>query len=250
MASKSSPSRPRDGTRRPTSELAEAGGELLPHFHGHRQRLRERFLAGGRDALADYELIELLLFMAIPRVDIKPLAKQLLAEFKTFAATISAPAERLKEFGLSENAITSLKVVEEAARRLAEGAVIGRPVLSSWEALVDYCAISIGHAPTEAFHVLFLDRKNVLIKDEAQSKGTVDHTPVYPREVVKRALELGASALILVHNHPSGDPTPSRGDIAMTREIVNAAKALKIEVHDHLVIGRGRHASFKALGLL
>lgn len=204
MASKSSPSRRKDGTRRPTPpELAEAGGENLPHYLGHRQRLRERFLSGGRDALPDYELLELLLFMAIPRIDIKPLAKALIEEFKTFAATISAPTERLKEFGLSENAIVSLKVVEGAARRLAEGMVIGRPVLSSWDALLDYCAISIGHAQTEEFHVLFLDRKNVLIKDEPQSKGTVDHTPVYPREVLKRALELGASALILVHNHPT-----------------------------------------------
>ena len=251
MASKSSPSRPKAGTRRPTPELAEAGGDDgLPHYLGHRDRLRERFLNGGRDALADYELLELLLFMAIPRKDTKPLAKALIAEFKTFAATISAPPERLKEFGLTENVIASLKVVEAAARRLAGGAVLGRPVLSSWEALLDYCAVQIGHAQTEEFHVLFLDRKNVLIKDEAQSKGTVDHTPVYPREVLKRALELGASALILVHNHPSGDPTPSRGDIVMTREIVAAAKALKIEVHDHLVIGRGKHASFKALGLL
>ena len=251
MASKSSPSRPKAGTRRPTAELAEAGGDdNLPHYYGHRERLRARFLNGGRDTLPDYELIELLLFMAIPRRDVKPLAKKLLDEFKTFGATISAPAERLKEFGLSENAIASLKVVEAAARRLAEGTVIGRTVLSSWEALLDYCAIKIGHAQTEEFHVLFLDRKNVLIKDEAQSKGTVDHTPVYPREVLKRALELGASALILVHNHPSGDPTPSRGDIVMTREIVAAAKALKIEVHDHMVIGRGKHASFKALGLL
>jgi len=251
MASKSSPSRPKAGTRRPTPELAEAGGDDgLPHYLGHRDRLRERFLNGARDALADYELLELLLFMAIPRRDTKPLAKELIAEFKTFAATISAPPERLKEFGLTENVIASLKVVEAAARRLAGGAVLGRPVLSSWEALLDYCAVQIGHAQTEEFHVLFLDRKNVLIKDEAQSKGTVDHTPVYPREVLKRALELGASALILVHNHPSGDPTPSRGDIVMTREIVAAAKALKIEVHDHLVIGRGKHASFKALGLL
>jgi DNA repair protein RadC len=251
MASKSSPSRPKAGTRRPTPELAEAGGDDgLPHYYGHRDRLRERFLNGGRDALADYELLELLLFMAIPRRDTKPLAKELIDEFKTFAATISAPIERLKEFGLTENVIASLKVVEAAARRLAGGAVLGRPVLSSWEALLDYCAVQIGHAQTEEFHVLFLDRKNVLIKDEAQSKGTVDHTPVYPREVLKRALELGASALILVHNHPSGDPTPSRGDIVMTREIVAAAKALKIEVHDHLVIGRGKHASFKALGLL
>jgi DNA repair protein RadC len=250
MASRSSPSRPRDGTRRPTSELSDSGGETLPHYLGHRERLRKRFLEGGRDALPDYELLELLLFMAIPRVDVKPLAKDLLREFKSLGDVIAAPVERLRQFGLSDNAITALKVVETAAVKLSKAQVIGRTVLSSWEALVDYCSAKIAHSQTEEFHVLFLDRKNSLILDEAQSKGTVDHTPVYPREVLKRALELGACALILVHNHPSGDPTPSRGDILMTREIAAAAKALKIEVHDHLVIGRGKHASFKALGLL
>jgi len=205
---------------------------------------------GGRDALPDYELLELLLFMAIPRVDTKPIAKSLIDRFGTFGDVIAAPVERLREEKLSENTIAALKVVEAAALRLARAKVMGKPALSSWEALLDYCAMEMARGQTEQFRVLFLDRKNVLIADEAQSKGTVDHTPVYPREVLKRALELGASALILVHNHPSGDPTPSRGDIQMTREIVAAAKALKIEVHDHLVIGKGKHASFKALGLL
>ena len=250
MDSKSSPSRRKGGTRPPTPELAEAGGEDLPHYLGHRQRLRERFVNGGRDALPDYELLELLLFMAIPRVDTKPIAKSLIDRFGTFGDVIAAPVERLREEKLSESTIAALKVVEAAALRLAKTKVMGKPALSSWEALLDYCAMEMARGQTEQFRVLFLDRKNVLIADEAQSKGTVDHTPVYPREVLKRALELGASALILVHNHPSGDPTPSRGDIQMTREIVAAAKALKIEVHDHLVIGKGKHASFKALGLL
>ena len=250
MASKSSPSRRKDGTRRPTAELAEASGESLPHYHGHRQRLRERFLNGGRDALPDYELLELLLFMAIPRIDTKPLAKSLIDEFGSFADLIAAPVETLRQKDVSENTIAALKVVETSALRLAKAKIMGRPALSSWEALLDYCAMVMARSQTEEFRVLFLDRKNVLIADEVQNKGTVDHTPVYPREVLKRALELGASALILVHNHPSGDPTPSRGDIMTTREITAAAKALKIEVHDHLVIGRGKHASFKALGLL
>ena len=250
MASKSSPSRRKVGTRRPIAELAEAGSDDLPHYHGHRQRLRERFLNGGRDALPDYELLELLLFMAIPRVDIKPLAKSLIDDLGSFADVIAAPVEVLRQRGVSDNTIAALKVVETSALRLAKAKIIGRPALSSWEALLDYCAMAMARSQTEEFRVLFLDRKNVLIADEQQNKGTVDHTPVYPREVLKRALELGASALILVHNHPSGDPTPSRGDILMTREIAAAAKALKIEVHDHLVIGRGKHASFKALGLL
>jgi DNA repair protein RadC len=235
---------------RAASGLADGESFELPHHIGHRERLRERFVAGGPDALADYELLELLLFMAIPRKDIKPLAKELIDKFGSFADVIAAPAERLKEFGLNENSITAVKAVEAAALRLAQAKVRDRPALSSWEALLDYCAAKMARAETEEFHVLFLDRKNVLIDDKTLGRGTVDHTPVYPREVVKRALELGASALILVHNHPSGDPTPSRADILMTREIVAAAKTLKIEVHDHLVIGRGKHASFKALGLL
>jgi DNA repair protein RadC len=213
--------------------------------------LRTRFLLGGPDALPDYELLELLLFLSIPQRDTKPLAKALIARFGSFADVIAADPERLVETGgVKEATVTALKIVQAAALRLAKGKVIGRPALSSWEALLDYCAAAMGRAQTEEFRILFLDRKNVLVADEVHQKGTVDHTPVYPREVVKRALELGASAIILVHNHPSGDPTPSRTDIAMTREIAIAAKALKIEVHDHLVIGRGKHASFKALGLL
>ena len=236
--------------RRRASELAEAGAIELPDYFGHRQRLRERFMTGGADPLPDYELLELLLFMAIPRTDVKPLAKKLLDRFKTFADVISAPVERLEEFGASDNTIAALKIVEAAALRLARARVIGKPALSSWDALLDYCASAMSRLEGEEFRVLFLDRKNVLIADEVLQKGTVDHTPVYPREVLKRALELSASALILVHNHPSGDPTPSRGDIMMTKEVAAAAKSLKIEVHDHIVIGRGKHASFKALGLL
>jgi DNA repair protein RadC len=196
-------------------------------------------------------LLELLLFMAIPQRDIKPLAKMLIDHFGSFADVIAAPAERLMEVdGVKEGTVAALKIVEAAALRLAKAKIIGRPALSSWEALLDYCAAAMSRTQTEEFRVLFLDRKNVLLAEERHQRGTVDHTPVYPREVVKRALELGASALILVHNHPSGDPTPSRADIAMTREIQAAAKTLKIELHDHLVIGRGKHASFKALGLL
>lgn len=255
MASKSSRSPPKDGTLRPISDGAASdavrGDSDVPHYHGHRQRLRQRFAAGGADALPDYELLELLLFMAIPQRDTKPLAKTLIDTFGSFADVIAAPAERLMEVdGVKEGTVAALKIVEAAALRLAKAKIIGRPALSSWEALLDYCAASMSRAQTEEFHVLFLDRKNVLLAEERHQRGTVDHTPVYPREVVKRALELGASALILVHNHPSGDPTPSRADIAMTREIQAAAKTLKIELHDHLVIGRGKHASFKALGLL
>ncbi len=237
--------------------LAEASPRFAPaadeqpHYLGHRDRLRERFLEGGANAVPDYELLELLLFAAIPRRDLKPLAKALIAEFGSFADVIAAPRERLIEIkGLGENAVTQLKIVEAAALRLSRANVLGKPALSSWQAVLDYCTAAMARNACEEFRVLFLDRKNVLIADEKQSKGTVDHTPVYPREIVKRALELSASAIILVHNHPSGDPTPSRADIEMTREIVAAAKALRIAVHDHIVIGRAGHASFKALGLM
>jgi DNA repair protein RadC len=223
MVSKSSPSRPKAGTRPPTSELGEASGSE-PHYLGHRQRLRERFLAGGADALPDYELLELLLFLAIPRADTKPLAKALIARFGSFADVIAAPKERLLEVeGVKDATVTVLKIVAASALRLARGKVMGRPALSSWEALLDYCSAAMGRAQAEEFRILFLDRKNALLADEVHQRGTIDHTPVYPREVVKRALELGASALILVHNHPSGDPTPSRSDITMTREIAAAA---------------------------
>lgn len=222
-----------------------------PHYLEHRGRLRARFLDGGADAMPDYELMELVLFAAIPRRDVKPLAKALIDRFGSFADAIAAPRERLMEVaGVGESAVALLKVVEAAALRLAKTRLIGKPALSSWTALLDYCAAALARSPQEEFRVLFLDRKNVLIADEVQATGTVDHAPVYPREIVKRALELSASALILVHNHPSGDPTPSRADIEMTREIAEAAKALRIAVHDHLVVGRGGTASFKSLGLL
>jgi DNA repair protein RadC len=218
---------------------------------GHRERLRARFMKGGADAMPDYELLELTLFAAVPRRDTKPLAKALLARFGSFAEVIAAPRARLLEVkGAGESVVHHLKIVEAAAQRLTRTRVINRPALSSWTALLDYCTAAMARNAQEEFRVLFLDRKNVLIADEVLTKGTVDHTPVYPREIIKRALELSASAIILVHNHPSGDPAPSKADIAMTREVAGAAKALGIAIHDHLVIGRGGHASFKALGLL
>jgi len=213
--------------------------------------LRDRFVKGGAAAMPDYELLELTLFPALPRKDTKPLAKALLARFGSFAEVIAAPRARLLEIpGVGDAVVNQLKIVEAAAARLAQTRVIGRPALSSWAALLDYCMAAMARAPSEEFRILFLDRKNVLIADEVQARGTVDHTPVYPREIVKRALEHGASAIILVHNHPSGDPTPSKADIAMTREVAAAAKTLGIAIHDHLVIGRSGHASFKSLGLL
>jgi DNA repair protein RadC len=263
MASKSSRSRPRAATNRLTSEpplkpeeMAEADGvfreaEMPPHYLGHRKRLRERFLAAGPDALADYELLELTLFAAVPRRDVKPLAKALIARFGSYGEVIAAPKARLMEVdGVSEAVATLFKVIEAAALRLAQCRVMNRPVLASWEALIDYCSAAMARAEKEEFRVLFLDRKNVLVADEVLATGTIDHTPVYPREIVKRALEIGASALILVHNHPSGDPTPSRADIEMTRAVQDAVRPLKITVHDHVVVGRSGHASLKALGLL
>jgi DNA repair protein RadC len=233
---------------RPPKQAAEDAPET-PHYHGHRERLRERFRVGS-DALPDYELVELLLFAAIPRIDVKPLAKALIEKFGNFAGVVSASREALTDAGLKDNAIDMLKVVRESAVRLARQEVTNRPVLSSWQKVLDYCRARLAHEPTERFHLLFLDRKNVLIADEEQQRGTVDHTPVYPREVVKRALDLGASAIIMVHNHPSGDPTPSKADIAMTREVAKAAETLGLTVHDHIVIGRAGHASFKGMGLL
>ena len=201
--------------------------------------------------MPDYELLELTLFAAVPRRDTKPLAKALLARFGTFAEVIAAPATRLMEIkGVGESVVQQLKIVEAAAHRSAKTKVINRPAFSSWTALLDYCTAAMARVANEEFRVLFLDRKNMLIADEVRNRGTVDHTPVYPREIVKPALELSASSIILVHNHPSGDPTPSKADIAMTREVVTAARTLGIAVHDHLVIGRGGHASFKSLGLL
>jgi DNA repair protein RadC len=225
--------------------------EPAPHYHGHRQRLRQRFLAAGSEALSDYELIELVLFRAIPQRDLKPLAKELIAKFGSFAEAISAPPERLREVkGLGEAAITELKLVQAAATRLARGEVKQRPVLSSWGNVLDYCRAAMAFADKEQLRVLFLDKRNQLIADELQQTGTVDHTPVYPRELVKRALELSATAVVLVHNHPSGDPAPSRADIEMTQAIIAIARPLGIAVHDHLIVGKDGHASLKALKLI
>jgi DNA repair protein RadC len=222
-----------------------------PHYHGHRDRLRARFTEVGGDALPDYELLELVLFRSIPRRDVKPLAKELLKRFGTFAEVLAAPAPRLMEVeGIGESVVNDLKIVEAAARRIAKGAVAKRPVLSSWSAVLDYCRTAMAFADREQFRLLFLDKRNALIADEVQQSGTVDHTPVYPREVVKRALELSATALILVHNHPSGDPTPSSADIKMTRDIIDVAKPLGITIHDHIIVGREGHASFKGLRLI
>jgi DNA repair protein RadC len=213
--------------------------------------LRDRFVSGGADALPDYEMLELVLFAAVPRGDMKPLAKDLLKRFGSFAEVIAAPRARLLEVkGVGEAVVAQLKIVEAAAMRLSKTGLLNRPALSSWSALIDYCTAAMSRNSHEEFRVLFMDRKNMLIADEVQGKGTIDHTPVYPREILKRALELGASAIILAHNHPSGDPTPSRADIDMTREIAKAAMALKIAVHDHIVVARGGALSFKAQGLL
>jgi DNA repair protein RadC len=222
-----------------------------PHYFGHRERLRRRFREAGADAVPDYELLELILFRAAQRRDTKPLAKALLARFGTFAEVLNAPAELLAEVpGIGEAAITELKLVQAASVRLMRGEVLERPMLSSWNRVLDYCRASMGFEAKEQFRILFLDKRNQIIADEVQQKGTVDHTPVYVREVVKRALDLSATAIVLVHNHPSGDPTPSRADIEMTKQIVAAAKPLGVVVHDHIIVGKQGHASFRGLGLI
>jgi DNA repair protein RadC len=228
------------------NELSE--GAALPHYFGHRQRLRERLIDSGAESLPDYELLEVILFAARPRGDVKPVAKALLAHFGGFAEMMSAEPDALVQAGLNLAGVAAIKAAREAALRLMRAELQQRPVVNSWDKLIDYCSAQVAHGKVEDFHILFLDRKNVLIKDERQQRGTVDHTPVYPREVVKRALELGASALILVHNHPSGDPTPSKADIAVTQDIKKAAAPLGVVLHDHVIIGRNRHISLRELG--
>jgi DNA repair protein RadC len=218
---------------------------------GHRKRLRDRFRTGGADSMPDYELLEMLLFRVFPRGDTKPIAKRLIDRFGSFAEVVNAPAERLAEVaGVGERAIDELKFVRAAALRLMRSEIMHKPVLASWTQLLDYLKAAQGFEHKEQFRILFLDKKNKLIVDEVQQQGTIDHTPVYVREVVKRALELSATALILVHNHPSGDPAPSRADIDMTRSIVDAARPLGIAIHDHIIVGRQGHASLKALRLI
>jgi len=222
-----------------------------PHYTGHRDRLRARFREGGAAALPDYELLELLLFRAIPRRDVKELAKDLIRRFGSFAQVCAAPPALLMEItGVKEAVVTELKLVEAAAQRFAKGEIAEKTVLGSWAKLLDYCRTTMAFADREQFRVLFLDTRNGLIADEVQQTGTVNHTPVYPREVIRRALELSATAIILVHNHPSGDPEPSRADIQMTQTIVDVGKPLGISVHDHVIVGRGGHASLKGLGLI
>jgi DNA repair protein RadC len=223
----------------------------VPHYHGHRERLRERFRQNGAETLPDYELMELILFRAIPRRDTKPLAKAILARFGSFAEAINADEDRLAEIqGLGQAAITEIRLVRAAAVRLMQCEVMKRPLLGSWDKVIGYCRAAMGFQMREEFRILFLDKRNRLVADEVQGRGTVDHTPVYVREVLKRALELSASAIILVHNHPSGDPTPSRADIEMTKEIMAAAEKLDISVHDHLIVGRDGHISLRSAGLV
>lgn len=228
-----------------------APGKLPSYIADHRQRLRARFMDGGAGAIPDYELLELVLFRSIPRRDVKPLARLLLEKFGDFNRVLSAAPDRLADVkGVGDAVITDLKILEAAAHRMARSKVLQRHVISNWDAILDYCHTTMAHRETEQFRVLYLDRKNTLIADEEQAKGTVDHVPVYPREVAKRALELNASALILVHNHPSGDPTPSQSDIDMTGQIQAACTALGLTLHDHLIIGKSRELSFRSEGYL
>ncbi|MDE2385629.1 MAG: DNA repair protein RadC [Alphaproteobacteria bacterium] len=229
--------------------LADFSSSLT--HHGHRERLRERFRTGGPQALPDYELLEMVLFRAIKRGDTKPIAKALLARFGSFAEVISAAPMRLQEVkGVGPAIVTELKLIQAAALRLTREAVINRPVLSSWNAILDYCRAAMAYDEAESFRLLFVDKKNQLVADEVQQRGTVDHTPVYAREVIKRALELSASAIIMVHNHPSGDPTPSLADIDMTKRIISAGDKLGILVHDHIIIARKGHVSLRNLQVI
>ncbi|QYZ69644.1 RadC family protein [Neotabrizicola shimadae] len=231
------------------AEAAPLPDRLPSYIKDHRARLRARFMEGGAQAMPDYELLELLLFRTIPRQDVKPLARLLLDTFGDLNRVVTASPARLSAVkGVGEAVVQDLKILEAVAQRMMRARVMHRPVLSSWDALLDYCHTAMAHRETEQFRILFLDRKNVLIADEEQAKGTVDHVPVYPREVVKRALELNASALILVHNHPSGDPTPSQADISMTLQVQEAAQVLGITLHDHLIIGKSREVSFRSQG--
>ncbi len=222
-----------------------------PHYTGHRDRLRKRFLENGAEALADYELLELVLFLAIPQRDVKPLAKNLIARFGGLPAVMNAPVEELVKIdGIKENTAIALKSITALSHRALKTELMQKPVLNSWARLMDYCTATMAHEQREHFRIIFLNKKNEMMADEIQNSGTVDHTPAYPREIMKRALELGATALILIHNHPSGDPKPSQADIDMTRAILRAAEPFSIAVHDHVIVSRGGYSSFKSMGLL
>jgi DNA repair protein RadC len=231
--------------------LARPDEADAPHFHGHRERLKARFRDKGADALADYEILELLLFQVVPRRDTKPLAKALLQRFGSFAEVIAAPEKRLREVdGVGDSIVHHFKLVKASVELFERNKVAARTSLDSWKSVIDYVKAAMAHETVEQFRILFLNKRNQLIADEVQQRGTVDHTPVYPREIVKRALELSATAIILVHNHPSGDPTPSNADIQMTKQVVDIAKPLGILVHDHIIVGRAGHASFRGLRLI
>ena len=230
--------------------MAEPAQKDIPHYSGHRDRLRARFL-NAPDSLPDYELLELLLFMAIPRKDVKPIAKQLIDRFKNLNGVLNASLNDLESVnGISHNSAIAIRAIRAAGLRLLQQDVMGRPMLTSWQRLVDYCQAAMANENKEHFRLLFLNKKNELIADEVQQSGTVDHTPAYPREIMKRALELGATALILVHNHPSGDPSPSEADVQLTKQIIAAAKPFDIIIHDHLIVSRNGTSSFKNLGLM
>ncbi len=221
------------------------------HYHGHRGRLRERLLNSRKGSLPDYEILEILLFVAKPRGDVKPLAKELIAEFGSLARVLTADRVSLEKVkGVNEAVVASLRTVQEAAERLLKEEVKEQPILQSWKALLDYCRASMAYNKTEQFRILFLNRKNMLIADDLQEAGTIDQTPAYPREIVKRALQLDASAVILIHNHPSGDATPSRADIALTKQIADALKVVSVSLHDHVIISTAEHYSFKSYGIL
>jgi DNA repair protein RadC len=230
--------------------MSDPGDDETPHYHGHRKRLKQRFMETGGDAFPDYELLELVLFRAIPQRDVKKLAKDVIARFGSFGEAIAADPARLAEEKLGEAAIIEFKIIEAAARRFAKGAARKRLRMNSWSEVIDYCRTAMAFAEREQFRILFLDKRNGLIADEVQGEGTIDHTPVYPREVVRRALELSASAIMLIHNHPSGDPTPSEADVKMTKAIIAMATPMGVAIHDHLIVGRHGHASMKGLQLI
>lgn len=221
-----------------------------PHHTGHRDRLRERFL-NAPDSLPDYELLELLLFMVIPRKDVKPIAKHLIDRFKNINGVLNASLNELEAVdGISHNSATAIRAIRAAGLRLLKQNIMGRPVLNSWQRLIEYVEAAMANENREHFRIIFLNKKNEIIADEVQQTGTVDHTPAYPREIMKRALELGATAIILVHNHPSGDATPSPADVQLTKQIIKAAEPFDIVIHDHLIVSRNGTSSFKSLGLI
>ncbi|AFR26325.1 RadC family protein [Bartonella quintana] len=241
-------SAPLNPTPEAKSEKLQRNSQIYKHYQGHRERLRRRYLKSKGNAIEDYEYLELLLFRTIPRANTKPIAKSLIAHFGSLADVLGADIHRLQEVhGCGPATAIDLKIISDVAGRLVRAQLFKRDIFSSWDKVLAYCKAVMAHETREQFRVLFLDKKNGLLADEVQQTGTIDHTPVYPREVISRALQLSASGLILVHNHPSGDSSPSEADITMTHRLKDAANVLGITVHDHLIIGRNNYTSFKAL---